>query len=421
MKSLTVLNKNILVMGIVLFLPLFLSTIAFAQRHQVEGDGTYFLMNNDLEDEALAKERARYEALQSASEQAAIFVDSSSELFLDQLTFSELRSYAASVIRVQGLPQYTSSTSGRGTMYYCHLVAVVDTSDFQHTSFESIQKSRQKSEERDRLVREMDELKHKYARAYNETEKQNIRFRMKQLKDKFMRNEPYTSSSSTYNTAMAKLAYNDGVDYDNNEDYANAIECYQKALSYDPRFVSAYNNLGIIYKDVLQDYEKALECFETSVQINPAYDYGYCNLGILYNDIYHDYDKAMENYNKVIRLNPKFTGLYRYIARTYLAMEQYEDALRNVQKEMSNNKPKKYDYCVLGAIYLGTGDYNRAMELLEKSISMDDAYGEAYLYRGLTYEQLGNKARALQDISRAKELEPGNEQARLHYDRLKST
>lgn len=88
---------------------------------------------------------------------------------------------------------------------------------------------------------------------------------------------------------------------------------------------------------------------------------------------------------------------------------------------MSNNKPKKYDYCVLGAIYLGTGDYNRAMELLEKSISMDDAYGEAYLYRGLTYEQMGNKAQVLHGIGRAKELEPGNEQARLHYDRLKST
>ena len=71
------------------------------QRHQVEGDGSYFLINNELEDEALAKERARYEALQIASEQAAIFVDTSPELYFDQLTFSELHSYAASVIKVQ--------------------------------------------------------------------------------------------------------------------------------------------------------------------------------------------------------------------------------------------------------------------------------------------------------------------------------
>ena len=417
MNSLNTLKKNILIMGIILLLPLFLSTSAFAERHQVEGDGSYFLINNELEDEALAKERAKYEALQIASEQAAIFVDTSPEFYFDQLTFSELHSYAASVITVQELPQFTSSTRGNGTMYYCHLVAVVDTNDFKHTSIESIQKSCRQREERNRLIREMDELKHKYARAYSEIEKQNIRFRMKQLRDKFMRNEPHTSS--TYNTAMAKLAYNDGLDYDNNRDYSNAIECYQKALSYDPRYVKAYNNLGIIYEDVLMNYEKARECFETAVQIDPAYDYGYCNLGMLYNDVYHDYDKAMENYNRVLRLNPKFPGINRYIARTYLAMEQYEDALRNVQKEMSNNKPKKYDYCLLGEIYLATGEYERAIEALEKAISMDNDFAEAYLYRGLTYEQMGNNSQALQDIGKAKELDPNNEKARQHYDRLR--
>ncbi|WP_297963069.1 tetratricopeptide repeat protein [uncultured Anaerovibrio sp.] len=397
-------------------MPLFLSPSAFAERQQVEGEGSYFLMNNELEDEALAKERARYEALLIASEQAAIFVDSSPELYFDQLTLSELRSYAASVIKVQRLPQYTSYPRGRGTMYYCRLVAVADTNDFKHTSIEYIQKSRRESEERNRLIREMDELKHKYARAYSEIEKQNIRSRMKQLRDKFMRNETYTSS--TYNTAMAKLAYNDGLDYDNDKDYSNAIKYYQKALSYDPRYVPAYNNLGIIYEDVLMDYEKARECFETSVQIDPAYDFGYCNLGILYNDVYHDYDKAMENYRRVLRLNPKFPGIYRYIARTYLAMEQYEDALSNVQKEMSNNKPKKNDYCLLGEIYLATGEYERAMEVLEKAISMDKDYAEAYLYRGLTYEQMGNKFQALKDISKAKELDPNNEKAIQNYSRL---
>ena len=416
MNSLNTLRKSILIMGIILLLPLFLSPSAFAERQQVEGEGSYFLMNNELEDEALAKERARYEALLIASEQAAIFVDSSPELYFDQLTLSELRSYAASVIKVQGLPQYTSYPRGRGTMYYCHLVAVADTNDFTHTSIESIQKSRRESEERNRLIREMDELKHKYARAYSEIEKQNIRSRMKQLRDKFMRNETYTSS--TYNTAMAKLAYNDGLDYDNDKDYSNAIKYYQKALSYDPRYVPAYNNLGIIYEDVLMDYEKARECFETSVQIDPAYDFGYCNLGILYNDVYHDYDKAMENYRRVLRLNPKFPGIYRYIARTYLAMEQYEDALSNVQKEMSNNKPKKNDYCLLGEIYLATGEYERAMEVLEKAISMDKDYAEAYLYRGLTYEQMGNKSQALKDISKAKELDPNNEKAIQNYSRL---
>ena len=94
-------------------------------------------------------------------------------------------------------------------------------------------------------------------------------------------------------------------------------------------------------------------------------------------------------------------------------------ALSNVQKEMSNNKPKKYDYCLLGEIYLATGEYERAMEALEKAIRMDNDFAEAYLYRGLTYEQMGNNDHALQDIGKAKELDPNNEKARQHFNRLK--
>ncbi|MBO6244886.1 MAG: tetratricopeptide repeat protein [Anaerovibrio sp.] len=77
------------------------------------------------------------------------------------------------------------------------------------------------------------------------------------------------------------------------------------------------------------------------------------------------------------------------------------------------------DYCLLGEIYLATGEYERAIEALEKAISMDNDFAEAYLYRGLTYEQMGNNSHALQDIGKAKELDPNNEKARQHYDRLK--
>ena len=418
MNYLNTLKKIILVTGLVLLLPMILSTSAFAERREVEGYGSYFLMFSEIEDEALAKERARYEALLNASEKAAVFVDSSSDMVSGRLTRSEIRGYAPGVLRVQGSPQYTRTSQGNGTLFSCRLVAMVDTGDFKNVSYESLQKSRRREGERELLIREMDELKYKYAHAFSDAERQNIRFRMKQLMDQFMRNRT-THTATTHDTAMAKLAYNDALDYDNKKDYSNAIALYQKAINYDPRFYSAYNNLGIIYEDILSDYEKARECFETAVQINPAYDYSYCNLGILYKDAYKDYEKAMEYYNKVLRLNPKFPNIYNYIAGVYLAAGKHADAMEAVQKELSVNKPTPFTYRTLGEVYLDMGEYNKAMEAVEKALSLKKDYAAGHLVRGLIYEKMGDKFKAIQDIRKAKELDPYDKRIKQHYDRLK--
>ncbi|SHK40093.1 TPR repeat-containing protein [Selenomonas ruminantium] len=385
MACLSSSKKMILAMGILLLLPILLSPSVSAERRQVEGYGSYLLLYSDIEDEALARERARYEALRNASEQAAIFVDTSADMPYGRLSRSDLRSYAASVLDKRGTPYYTRTSQGGGTRFSCRLAVTVDTSDFKDISYDSLQKSRRWAEERDRLLREMDDLKYQYAHGSHDTERQNIRFRMKQLMSQFLHNEqPSIKTRYSYNTAMAKLAYNDGVDYHDRRDYGNALACYQKALSYNPEFDSAYYNMGILYKNAFKDYEKALEC-----------------------------------YDMVIRINPAFSGVYNNIACVYLVMEKYDDALKFVQKELSIHKPKPYVYCTLGEIYTAMGEYDKALEAFGNALSLDKNYAAAYLFRGLAYEKMGDKARALQEVSKARNLNSKDERARQHYERLK--
>ena len=117
MNYVNTFKKVLLAAGIILLMPIVLSASVFAERRQVEGYGSYFLMFSEMEDEALAKERARYEALQNASDKAAVFVDSSTDMAYGRLTRSEIRSYAPGVLRVQGLPQYTKTSQGNGTLF----------------------------------------------------------------------------------------------------------------------------------------------------------------------------------------------------------------------------------------------------------------------------------------------------------------
>jgi len=64
--------------------------------------------------------------------------------------------------------------------------------------------------------------------------------------------------------------------------YEEAIECYEKALEIDPKFVKAWNNKGLALNG-LGKYEEAIECYEKALEIDPEYTYAKENLEILKN------------------------------------------------------------------------------------------------------------------------------------------
>ncbi len=46
----------------------------------------------------------------------------------------------------------------------------------------------------------------------------------------------------------ARINYNKGVESFNNKDLDNAVKYYEKALSIDPKYVDAYDNLGLVFR-----------------------------------------------------------------------------------------------------------------------------------------------------------------------------
>ena len=77
------------------------------------------------------------------------------------------------------------------------------------------------------------------------------------------------------------------------KEYAIAMKAYEKhneveaihhlkeAISIDPEFLSAINNLGVIYTRLYQ-YDEALESFNQVIALNPRVGYAYGNLALVY-------------------------------------------------------------------------------------------------------------------------------------------
>ena len=51
------------------------------------------------------------------------------------------------------------------------------------------------------------------------------------------------------------------------EDYFSAVDAYEKAIQYNPKFVLARMNLGIVYSEDLGFFDEAIEQFDTITQI----------------------------------------------------------------------------------------------------------------------------------------------------------
>jgi len=72
-----------------------------------------------------------------------------------------------------------------------------------------------------------------------------------------------------------------GLDKQHQGDLESALGYYQKAISLDPNYAVAYNDLGIIY-ETMNMPERAEYCYLHAVKIRPNYLSSYTNLALFY-------------------------------------------------------------------------------------------------------------------------------------------
>lgn len=130
----------------------------------------------------------------------------------------------------------------------------------------------------------------------------------------------YTQAIQEYRSGIsiypgAEGYYNLGVTYYNMNDTAQAMEAYQKALSYQQDYAPALNNTGVIYF-INNQYDKAEVYFKNVLKHDSSYADAYANLGAI-NHNRGDYDVALKLYNEALKRNPNNINVYNNMVRIY--------------------------------------------------------------------------------------------------------
>ena len=167
------------------------------------------------------------------------------------------------------------------------------------------------------------------------------------------------------------------LDYDDGQ-YATAVESFRRALELDPRFMRAYDNLGLCY-EALGRFDEALRSWEEAIRLNEGQKtkspWPPLNLGLMLTRL-DRLDEAEAQFRESLRCDPRFPQAHYQLGIT-------------LEKKRS---------------------VGEAVSELEEAVRLDPAYSEAHYALARLYRRSGQPQKADQALQRFQELKQAKEQ-----------
>jgi serine/threonine protein kinase/tetratricopeptide (TPR) repeat protein len=142
-----------------------------------------------------------------------------------------------------------------------------------------------------------------------------------------------------------------------------AIQLFQKAIEFDPRYAGAYAGLGEAYATLYQNFESK--------------------------DIW--LDKAIDTSLKALTYDSSLSEAYAALALAYFYKKLNEEAFEAGRKSIELDPNNFIGYWILGRIYHSTDRDKEALNLLKKVIELNPDFYSAYMDLRLVYDRLGEK------------------------------
>lgn len=386
MRHLIYISKSGIIFNFLFFLYLLMAIPASvsAEIQTITTVGEYTM--GDGETPSVAKQRALEQAIQAASEQAGVYIESYSKTNDFVLTKDEVSILARGVVEVINKQYDEPKILGNSFYFHVTITAKVNTDNI-----ESVRKSLKDKSAVDDLNRlqsayeesqqEIEKLKQQLAQSSG-VEKSNIEQSIAQNEKEFTANQWYKR----------------GLDLqERQKNYRAAIQAYNEAINLNPQYTYAYNNRGLAYSS-LQQYEQAISDFDKAIAINPQLAEPYSNRGIVYENL-QQYNLAIANFYKATTVNQQYAEAYYNLANIYCSkLQKLEQAITEYNKAISINPQFIEAYNNRGLVYYNLKQYELAIADYNKAIAINPKLANAYYGRGSALWNLNRKQEAINDF-----------------------
>ena len=193
------------------------------------------------------------------------------------------------------------------------------------------------------------------------------------------------------------------------DNMAKTLEFYNKGLTLYPGHYEAWFNLGNIYT-VYEDYYSAVDAYKNAIFYNPKFVMARMNLGIVYSEDLGFFDEAIEEFNaipKIKLLNLWIPFVYSNVKsiRANRGIAYFNKGVALKQKAMYLPLEKKHMMRQL--LGYAIESYTSALKYLKRNY-------DVYYNRAVAYHLRGDSRLAGLDYCKAIELQPSKFEA--HYN-----
>lgn len=197
-----------------------------------------------------------------------------------------------------------------------------------------------------------------------------------------------------------------GDDYTKVDEIELAIECYEKAIEFDPNIIEIYLNLGVAYNQI-GDNSKAMAYFQKSVAIQPQYGNGWYNLGYSYGSL-DNIEECLICYKKAIQcVVPPASGAFCTIGYEFLKQNDLDNAYKSLILSMIKPLSEKKNDLMgmillnLGHIYFLRGHIESAKEKYQSSMRF---YGKSSIFLKNAEDDLDDLMNIGLDVNKWRDL-----------------
>lgn len=210
----------------------------------------------------------------------------------------------------------------------------------------------------------------------------------------FNREIELSSIRSNQDIEAAKIEFEKGLNYCENENLDSALDCFNKAIELNENHDMAWYKLGYIY-EIKENYDMAFKCYSKAVDLKD--DDNYCfKLGVLYFYGYgccEEKQKAFHLFQRASMLNhDNEVALYNVALCLYHGWGCTEDNNKAFElfTEITSKNEETYDalYYLAECYYYGHGcmqDGIKAFKLLKKVVNLNPENYNAHFLLGITY------------------------------------
>lgn len=206
-------------------------------------------------------------------------------------------------------------------------------------------------------------------------------------------------------------------------DYNQAIEIYNKLITLAPNIPDLYSNLANIYY-IKGEFDLAISNYQTAITLNPNPSWTSIiaqTMGFVYQENKSDPDAAISAYQTAYVLTPDDIDIYVNLGSAFYDKEDYNNALQIYRQALEFQPHNAKIHCNLGFLYWGKGDTEEAMKSYELAIKYNDAYDIAYNNLGVIYlDDLGRVKKSIELFRKAVETNPNYALAHFNLARAVS-